>query len=185
MRLTTFGALLFVCQLEYLYANLVTRHTNIKCVIDDVSYAEFKTCRLKVLGRGLIGASVYIKLLKLPVETLSINLSSYKKLNGYHPFLFNVTVDVCHFLKHPNRFNVFYYFFNALEPFMNLNSSCPVKVSILNNDFELKNFVLSDKMFSVVPVPVGSYMFLIKLITENVPRGTIYSYLDIAVDTQK
>lgn len=173
-----------------------TRHTNLKCDYPDSSYLEVKLCRLKVLGRGKIGASVYLKIFKLPVEEISINFSVFKKLSGFHPFLINVTVDVCHFLKHPNRFHVFYYFYGAMKPFLNFNHSCPLNVSIhwnflisllsiffgIKEDFILKDFILSDQMFSKFPVPVGSYMFLITTITEKVRRGTITSYMDLNVD---
>ncbi|KAH8333086.1 hypothetical protein KR074_004595 [Drosophila pseudoananassae] len=162
--------------------DLKTRHTNLKCDIPDTSYAEVKICRLKVLGRGKIGASVHLKMFKLPVKEISINFAVFKKLSGYHPFLFNVTVDLCHFLKHPNRLHVFYYFYGAMTPYLNLNKSCPLNVSIFEGDFILKDFVLSDQMFSKIPVPVGSYMFVIKMFTEHIWRGTITSYLDIYVD---
>ncbi|KAH8328252.1 hypothetical protein KR067_007250 [Drosophila pandora] len=179
-----FMSLLGLSFIAIVPGDIKTRHTNLKCTFPDLSYVEVKTCRLKVLGRGKIGATVYLKFFKLPIKAISINFSVFKKLSGYHPFLFNVTVDLCHFLKHPNRFNVFYYFYGAMKPFLNLNHSCPLNVSILYtfDDFILKDFVLSDQMFSKIPVPVGSYMFLITMITENVVRGTITSYLDLNVD---
>ncbi|SPP75626.1 Hypothetical predicted protein, partial [Drosophila guanche] len=154
-----------------------TRHTNIKCEVFDNLYAEAPVCRLNVLGRGIIGANIHIKLLKLPVRKVKINFSVWKKLSGYHPFLFNVTVDLCHHMKHPNPLTVFYYFYASFLPYINLNHTCPV-----NHDIILKNFVLNEQMFSKVPMPIGSYMFMIKILTEDVWRGTIYSYVDINVD---
>ncbi|XP_052834973.1 uncharacterized protein LOC128251821 [Drosophila gunungcola] len=159
---------------------IVTRHTNIKCEIHDQSFAEVKVCRLKVLGRGIIGANVHFKILSLPIKTILINFSVFKKMSGYHPFLFNITADLCHYMKHPNPSNVFFYFYRALTPFINVNHTCPINVRL--HDVILKDFVLDDKMFSIVPAPVGSYMFLIKLIANGALRATIYSYLDINVD---
>ncbi|XP_043946853.1 uncharacterized protein LOC108024306 [Drosophila biarmipes] len=154
-----------------------TRHTNIKCEIQDESFAEVNVCRLKILGRGIIGANVHLKIKKLPVKTVKVNFSVWKKLSGYHPFLFNTTVDLCHNIKHPNPSNVFYYFYGALKPFLNVNHSCPI-----NHDLILKDFVLDDMMFSLVPVPKGNYMFDIKLWANGAWRATIFSYLDIKVD---
>ncbi|XP_022232588.1 uncharacterized protein LOC111080995 [Drosophila obscura] len=159
------------------FGDISTRHTNIKCEILDPLYAETRVCRLNVLGRGIIGANIHIKFNKLPIRRVKINYSVWKKLSGYHPFLFNVTVDLCHHMKHPNPLTVFYYFYGALLPFINMNHTCPI-----NHDLILKNFVLEEKMFSKVPAPKGSYMFMIKLITEDVWRGTISSYMDINVD---
>ncbi|KMZ06447.1 uncharacterized protein Dsimw501_GD28898 [Drosophila simulans] len=154
-----------------------TRHTNIKCEDKDKSFGEIKECRLKVLGRGIIGANVYYKVKKLPVKTVHVNFSVWKRLSGYHPYLFNTTVDLCHIIKHPNPSNVFFYFYGALRPFINANHSCP-----FNHDIILKDFVLDDKMFSIVPVHRGNYMFVIKIMANDAWRATVFSYLDINVD---
>ncbi|XP_033167327.1 uncharacterized protein LOC117145695 [Drosophila mauritiana] len=154
-----------------------TRHTNIKCEDRDKSFGEIKECRLKVLGRGIIGANVYYKVKKLPVKTVHVNFSVWKRLSGYHPYLFNTTVDLCHIIKHPNPSNVFFYFYGALRPFINANHSCP-----FNHDIILKNFILDDKMFTIVPVPRGNYMFVIKIMANDAWRATVFSYLDINVD---
>ncbi|KAH8336822.1 hypothetical protein KR059_004366, partial [Drosophila kikkawai] len=159
-----------------LLGDLLTRHTNIKCETKDKSYLEVKLCRLKVLGRGIIGANVHLKMLQLPIKSVTINYGVWKKLSGYHPFLFNVSVDFCHYLRHPNPGNVFHYFYRALMPYTNMNYTCPI-----TSDLILKDFVLEDKMFSKFPVPSGSYMFSIKLLGGGVWKGSIYSYMDLNV----
>ncbi|XP_016982136.1 uncharacterized protein LOC108046769 [Drosophila rhopaloa] len=164
--------------------DIVTRHTNIKCEINDKSLAEVKVCRLKVLGRGKIGANIHLKILRLPIKTVKIEYSVWKKLSGYHPFLFNITTDLCHYMKHPNPSNVFFYFYRALTPFINVNHTCPINVSMVRNshDVILKDFVLDDKMFSIFTGLKGSFMFLIKLIANGGLGATINSYLDINVE---
>uniref|UniRef100_B3P5R8 GG11605 n=1 Tax=Drosophila erecta TaxID=7220 RepID=B3P5R8_DROER len=168
-RMWVFGALV--------HGVPTTRHTNMKCEVHDESFVEVKQCRLKVLGRGIIGANVYLKLKVMPVKTVNVNFSVWKKLSGYHPYLFNTTVDVCHILKHPNPSNVFFYFYRALKPYFNANHSCP-----FNHDIILKNFVLDDKMFSLFPIPMGNYMFAIKIMANEALRLTIFSYMDVNVD---
>ncbi|XP_017146169.2 uncharacterized protein LOC108158411 [Drosophila miranda] len=158
------------------FGGIRTRHTNIKCETRDPLYAEVPVCRLNVLGRGIIGANVHIKVSQRPIRKVSINFSVYQKLSGYHPFLFNVTVDLCHYMKHPNPYNVFHYFYGALRPFINVNHSCPINVS---HDIILKDVVLNDQMFSRVDGPKGNYMFKIKIISEGVWSGTIYSNMDV------
>ncbi|KAH8362965.1 hypothetical protein KR084_003749, partial [Drosophila pseudotakahashii] len=161
-------------------ADTGTRHTNIKCEIHDESFLEKKVCRLNVLGRGIIGANVHLKIKQLPVKTVHVNFSVWKKLSGYHPFLFNVTVDLCRNIKHPNPSNVFYYFYGALKPYLNINHSCPINVIYFKqHDLILKDFVLDDMMFTLTPVPKGNYMFAIKLWANGAWRATIFSYLDI------
>ncbi|XP_052840237.1 uncharacterized protein LOC128254912 isoform X2 [Drosophila gunungcola] len=160
-----------------LNGDIVTRHTNVKCEIYDKLYFEVVTCRLKVLGRGIIGENIHIKVLQLPIRNATVNFGVYKKLSGYHPFLFNVTLDFCQFMRHPNPLSVFYLFFKALRPYSNLNHTCP-----FNHDIILKDFVLADLMYAKIPFPKGSYMFMIKVATEGVWRGVINAYFDINVD---
>ncbi|XP_039231662.1 uncharacterized protein LOC120321802 [Drosophila yakuba] len=168
-RMWIFGALV--------HGLITTRHTNMKCEVQDESFVEVKECRLKVLGRGIIGANVYLKLKVLPVKTVQVNFSVWKKLSGYHPYLFNTTVNFCHILKHPNPSNVFFYFFREIRPYSNANHSCPI-----NHDIILKNFVLNEKMFSLFPVPTGNYMFAIKMMANEAWRATIFSYMDVTGD---
>ncbi|XP_016975330.1 uncharacterized protein LOC108041810 [Drosophila rhopaloa] len=160
--------------------DITTRHTNVKCEAFDKLYLEVVTCRLKVLGRGIIAENIHFKILKLPIRNITINFSVYKKLSGYHPFLFNVTFDFCHFLRHPNPLSVFHLFYKALMPYTNLNHTCPINVS--SHDFILKDFVLADEMYAKIPFPKGSYMFSIRMATEGVWRGVVNTYFDINVD---
>ncbi|EDX06795.1 GD10898 [Drosophila simulans] len=155
----------------------ITRHTNVKCEVLDKSFAEFSICKLNVLGRGIIAENVYIKMLKLPIQKISVNFAVYKKLSGYHPFLFNVTVDFCHYMKHPNPMNIFHYFYTAVKPYSNFNHSCPY-----NHDILVKDFVLTDQMFAKIPLPTGNYMFSIKLATDNVWRAVLNTYFDVNVE---
>ncbi|BFG03463.1 uncharacterized protein DMAD_02712 [Drosophila madeirensis] len=80
-------------------------------------------------------------------------------------------------MQHPNPLTVFYYFYGAMLPFINVNHTCP-----FNHDIIPKNFVLDNKMFNRVPIPKGSYMFMIQISCEGVWRGTIYDYLYVNVD---
>ncbi|XP_039480595.1 uncharacterized protein LOC120444734 [Drosophila santomea] len=162
----------------------VTRHTNVKCEVLDKSFVEFPICNLKVLGRGIIAENVYIKILKLPVEKISVNFAVYKKLSGYHPFLFNVTVDLCHYMKHPNPMNIVHYIHIALKPFTNFNHSCPYNVSNNQHDIVVKDFVLTDQMFARIPLPIGNYMFSIKMATDDVWRARLNTYFDVNVDNK-
>ncbi|EDW35600.1 GL17349 [Drosophila persimilis] len=165
------------CAIMATFGDIRTEHKNITCETLDPSYVVIPVCRLTELRRGIIGANVHMKFLKLPIRKASVNFSVWRKLTGYHPFLFNVTLNFCHYMKHPNPLHVFYYFYGAMLPFINVNHTCPI-----NHDVILKDFVLDDQMFSKVPLPKGSYMFIIKFITEGVWRGTVHSYLDINVD---
>ncbi|KAH8244075.1 hypothetical protein KR038_000444 [Drosophila bunnanda] len=133
--------------------------TNIKCKCYDKSFCTFKQCELKLLGRGKVGIFVYAKLLQLPVRKVFVNLSLHRRFSGYRPFLYNVTVDFCEFVRHKSRFPWFKINHDAISKFSNLNHSCPYNVSILYHDIIVSEMLLNDGMLAKTPFPPGSYMF--------------------------
>ncbi|XP_016935107.2 uncharacterized protein [Drosophila suzukii] len=154
------------------------RLTNLKCESFDKSYIDFPECRLKVLGRGIIAANIHVKVLKLPINRMVIRFITYRKLNGYHPFLFNVSKELCRSLKHPNRLDVFYWFYTAFMPYSNLNHTCP-----FNNDVYVRNCTLNDGMFIKVPLPKGTYKLTLDMDDGIETWVSIISiYFDIDVD---
>ncbi|KAH8270824.1 hypothetical protein KR018_005794, partial [Drosophila ironensis] len=167
------------------------RLTNLKCETFDKTFIQFPTCRLNVLGRNNIALNVYVKLIKLPIKRMIMRFIVYRKLNGYHPFLFNVSEEICHFMKHPNPLKVFYYFQRAVMPDSNLNHTCPYNVSSFKeiqlyfHDVIVRNFTARDGMFAKVPLPQGSYMFTLELDDGASSWIAMVSiYLDIDVDSK-
>ncbi|ALC45452.1 CG33752 [Drosophila busckii] len=105
-----------------------------------------------------------------------MNFSILRKLNGYHPFLYNLTVDFCRYMKHPNPMVVFYYFQRAFQPYSNLNHTCPYNHDVIVNDF-----VLDDKMFDKLPLPKGNYLLLLKIAINSIWALQISTYMDVDV----
>lgn len=118
---------IFTLQLILCYG--YTRITNIKCESLNKDLCTINICKLKIMGRGKVGVDVHINNTGPPFREAKVNYSIWRKLSGYHPFLFNVTVDFCHLMGHPNPLNVFYYFHRAILPFSNINHTCPYDVS--------------------------------------------------------
>ncbi|XP_017860683.1 PREDICTED: uncharacterized protein LOC108612316 [Drosophila arizonae] len=108
----------------------VTRFTNVECEMLDPSYATFEQCELKILGRGIIGLNIYAKLNKGPFNNAKINISLWRKFNGYRPFIFNKTFDFCNYMKNPNgKLSFEKIFLDSIFTNSNLNHSCPFDVS--------------------------------------------------------
>ncbi|XP_017004339.2 uncharacterized protein [Drosophila takahashii] len=170
--------LLWICLLFVGKSHEYVRFTNLKCESFDKSYIDFPECRLKVLGRGIIAANIHVKLLKLPLNRMVMRFNAFRKLSGYHPFLFNVSKELCRSMKHPNRLDVFYWFYNAFQPFSNLNHTCP-----FNNDVYVKNCTLHDGMFVKVPLPKGNYMLTLDM-DDGIKKwvANLSVYFDIDVD---
>ncbi|XP_029405335.2 uncharacterized protein LOC105224459 [Bactrocera dorsalis] len=131
-----------------------SRFTNIICKSFDESLAIFQYCRLTVPKRGTIALSLYAKILKKPFSNITINLSLFKKFNGYRPFLQNVSVDLCSFMANRKRFPFVKIYFDAFAKYSNFNHTCP-----FNHDIVFNNLVMRDDMFARFPIPGGEYMF--------------------------
>ncbi|KAH8364240.1 hypothetical protein KR084_004746, partial [Drosophila pseudotakahashii] len=124
--------------------------TNIKCKCYDKAFCDFPQCELKVLGRGKIGIFVYTKIHQLPIKKVLVNFSLFRKFSGYRPFMYNVTVDFCDYMRNKKR-GIGH---DAITNFTNVNHSCPY-----NHDLVVTKMVLSDTMLEKTPFPTGSYMF--------------------------
>ncbi|XP_015040315.2 uncharacterized protein [Drosophila pseudoobscura] len=154
------------------------RLTNLKCESLDPAFMEFPTCRLNVLGRGIIGGNIHLKLLKVPITKMNLRFNVYRRLSGYHPFLFNISTELCRFMKNPNPLQVFYYFHSGFLPYSNVNHTCPY-----TDDVFIRNCTLNDEMFKRVPLPKGNYMLTLAM--DNGARkrvGIISIYIEIDLD---
>jgi len=58
-------------------------------------------------------------------------VSIFQRLNGYKPFLYNVTVDACKFYKNQKSNPVAGYIYSLLRSYSNMNHSCPYDVSLI------------------------------------------------------
>ncbi|XP_017140467.1 uncharacterized protein LOC108154647 [Drosophila miranda] len=150
------------------------KYKNIKCKCYEKSYCEFKKCELKVLGRGIVGLNMHVQAKQLPIHRVKFQVTTFRRFNGYRPFLYNVTVDVCGFVKNPKRFPFFIMVHDAIRNFSNFNHSCPY-----NDDIIIDRMVLNDEMISRIPVPNGFYKLLVAVATEGIFRGEVEAYLEV------
>jgi len=63
-----------------------------------------------------------------PAYNIDLHMQVFKKANGYKPWLFNITIDVCRFFKKHNN-PVFLIVVNLVKEFTNFNHTCPYVVS--------------------------------------------------------
>ncbi|XP_073847086.1 uncharacterized protein [Musca autumnalis] len=108
--------------------------TNLQCKSLNESVVKITECRLKVLRRGVVGLNITIgvlqpllKKISFLVSCLKMEMGFYKKANGYKPFLYNQTVDLCKMLSKSNHHPVAKILLNVMSGYTNLNHSCPYK----------------------------------------------------------
>ncbi|XP_041450260.1 uncharacterized protein LOC121404596 [Drosophila obscura] len=99
--------------------------TNIVCTSLDKEFSDFEYCYLKSVNRTYKYVSAKCNLYKTPITKVKVNFSLYKRFNGYRPFMYNITVDACRFLKNPKSNPVTLFFFSSFAEFSNFNHSCP------------------------------------------------------------
>ncbi|XP_033167509.1 uncharacterized protein LOC117145817 [Drosophila mauritiana] len=177
MRLETNGIRLWsyvVINLLLSDSNALFKFKNVKCTCYEKSFCELKRCELKVLGRGIVGLNLHAQVNKLPIKSTTCVLTLFRRFSGYRPFLFNVTVDVCHFLKHRKRYPFADLVYDGIKSFSNLNHTCP-----FNHDIIVHQMVLNDDMISKAPVPNGFYKLRFIVKTDGIWRGEVEVHAEV------
>ncbi|SPP80843.1 Hypothetical predicted protein [Drosophila guanche] len=115
---TKLDSLLWVFSLLYSIAEISSKYefTSIKCTSLDTNFADFEYCYLKSVNRTYKYMSAKVNLFKTPITKI-------KRFSGYRPFMYNVTVDACRFLKDTPT--------NPDAGYSNMNNSCPYDHDLL------------------------------------------------------
>nr|XP_016938565.2 uncharacterized protein LOC108016425 [Drosophila suzukii] len=140
-----------------------------KCESVDKDFAEFEYCRLKSQNRTFKYISLKVNLFKVPISRIKVNIALFQRLNGYKPFLYNITVDVCNYYKNPKSKPVYTFFYNLFKNASNMNHSCPY-----NHDLVVEKLTaeyINQQMTTVLPFPNGNYMFKMHWIAYDVLRA--------------
>ncbi|XP_062133081.1 uncharacterized protein LOC133843499 isoform X2 [Drosophila sulfurigaster albostrigata] len=142
-----------------------SRFTNIMCKSYNKTFGEFETCRLNVLGRGVIGVQLHLKLYIVPINTVSSNLSVLRRYNGFKPFMYNTTLDFCKFAKQSKKLSFEKLVLDAIATKSNLNHTCPYTHDIIVN-----NLVFNDNFLQSLPLPQGEYKIQMLFGSDNIWR---------------
>ncbi|KAH8329435.1 hypothetical protein KR074_010454, partial [Drosophila pseudoananassae] len=152
-------------------------YTNIKCRLADIEFGNFEICHLKSVNRTYKYMAMKLNLNKPVTKVKVANIAIFKKFNGYKPFLYNVTVDACRFLKNPKSYPVFSYFYRFFNTYSNINHTCPFHDNVWVN--KLPGSFVNELVTKVLPVPDGDYIFDTNWYTDEVLRATISVYGNI------
>ncbi|KAH8290992.1 hypothetical protein KR054_007672, partial [Drosophila jambulina] len=167
--------------------------TNIKCTSMDTSFSSFEYCLLKSVNRTYKYGSLKVKLLQVPVDKikaclvilkvlqkvqtyckLQLNLALYKRLNGYKPFLYNVTIDACKFIQNRNSSPVAAFIYNLFSPYSNMNHPCPYNHDVIVEKAPASH--LNEQLTRILPFPPGDYGFYSIWYANGIPRATVNVY---------
>jgi len=101
--------------------------TNVMCGSYNKSWVIINQCRLKAIGRHKIVFNFNATFI-YPTTDISVRYQLFKRESGYKPWLVNVNIDACQFLRRPyDAIGVMIYKFYS--EFSNINHTCPIYVS--------------------------------------------------------
>ncbi|KAH8365062.1 hypothetical protein KR084_000353 [Drosophila pseudotakahashii] len=193
LLITITAAILLSSNLRSECGRSKSRFTNMLCESYNESYASFKKCKLNLLGRGRVGADFYLKLFQLPINNSwvssptkikvnfflqyfcllpQINWAIYRRYNGFRPFIYNVSTDLCQLLAKKNVLSFEGLVMNAIMTRSNLNHSCPY-----NHDIILDNLEFSDDFLKTLPLPQGDYKIELRFATYKVWRVQVTMFI--------
>ncbi|XP_070069814.1 uncharacterized protein [Drosophila takahashii] len=151
---------------------------NIKCEELDKKFNTFEYCHLKSVNRTYKYLSLKVKLLQLPVKSVKVNVALYQRLNGYKPFLYNITVDACKFFKNQKSNPVASYFYDFFREFSNINHSCPYNHDLVVD--KLSASAVNHRLTSILPFPEGEYMIQMNWFAYDINRSVFKIYFALS-----
>ncbi|KRJ97120.1 uncharacterized protein Dyak_GE28855 [Drosophila yakuba] len=174
IKLNLFVAFLmiYIYYITEVYSRLEV--TNIQCKSLDKDFALIENCFLKSVNRSYKYISIKVNLLQKPVTNVKVHFGLYQRLNGYKPFLYNITLDACKFLKSPKSNPVALYFYNYFKNFSNMQHPCPYDHDIIVDKMSYDS--INNMATKVLPFPEGNYMFETDWISYGIRRAVVKLY---------
>ncbi|XP_039480821.1 uncharacterized protein LOC120444898 [Drosophila santomea] len=152
--------------------------TNIRCEAVDKEYCTFEYCQIKSVNRTYKYLSVKAKILQLPITNAKVNGALYQRLNGYKPFLYNITLDCCKFVKNQKSNPVASFFYDTFKEFSNLNHSCPFNHDIVLDKLTAES--INHRVTRILPFPEGQYMLQLNFNVSGINRVILKIYLALS-----
>ncbi|SPP75190.1 Hypothetical predicted protein [Drosophila guanche] len=154
---------------------------SLNCVSFDKDYAEFYICKINAINRYKNSISVGYRNKQTIGSHLMVRMELFKRANGWRPFLYNVTLNLCDFLdnvKNKNTPNgvLFSLAFSYFSQYLNKPWTCPFYA---NDTVEVLNFVCDLKRLrSRFPIENGEYAAQFSLYHKKILKYTLNGSLE-------
>ncbi|EDV94746.1 GH22552, partial [Drosophila grimshawi] len=150
------------------------KFTNIICTSYNESWILVNTCRLRALNRYTTTLNFNATLIQ-PVTETSITFQFLQKANGYKPWLYKYTIDVCRFFK--KAYNpVAIMVYKMFKDFTNFNHTCPYETELICDGF----YISDDKI--PIPWPSGDFQLQMQFTSNKKRLIFVYIYFHVADD---
>ncbi|XP_075151089.1 uncharacterized protein LOC142225195 [Haematobia irritans] len=143
----------------------------ITCKSLDPEFCKFDVCKLSPDKNGFPAVSIFIKLLKLPVTNAKFRIQLGRASASRTPKIDN-TWDGCDFMKSRKANRALNRLFGYIEPYTNMNHTCPY-----NHDVFVNNITLSNQR-PLLPLLNSLYMTKIEVEVDEKKRLSITALFD-------
>ncbi|XP_039487944.1 uncharacterized protein LOC120449509 isoform X1 [Drosophila santomea] len=174
IKLSLFSVYLVFFTYYFTEVYSLVEFTNAQCESLDKDFSLFEYCFLKSVNRSYKYVSLKVKLLKVPITKVKVKVALYKRANGYLPFLYNITIDACRFLKAPNTNQIALYFYNLFKDYSNINHTCPFINDLVLDKMSYHS--INTKVTKILPFPEGQYMIEMHWIAYDIDRAVTKFY---------
>nr|NP_001027128.1 uncharacterized protein Dmel_CG33796 [Drosophila melanogaster]AAZ66060.1 uncharacterized protein Dmel_CG33796 [Drosophila melanogaster] len=141
---------------------VVFKLTNVHCGSYNKTWIRINQCRLKAINRHRTVFNFNATFL-YPTKSITVHYQTFKRENGYRPWLVNTQIDGCRFLRKPyDALGIL--LFNIYRNFTNINHTCP-----LQGDMIVRNMYLTTDVMRL-PLPTGDYLLAIDWIFYGKPQ---------------
>ncbi|XP_022231856.1 uncharacterized protein LOC111080509 isoform X2 [Drosophila obscura] len=138
-------------------------------------------CKIKAINRKQNSINIGYRIKKTAGSQLMIRLELFKRANGWRPFLYNITLNVCEFfdsVKNKNSPNgmLFSLAFYYINPYLKSPMKCPFRE---NSTVEIMNFVSDvNKLRTRFPIENGEYAAQFSVYYKRILKYTINGSLE-------
>nr|XP_036669823.1 uncharacterized protein LOC118877061 [Drosophila suzukii] len=102
-----------------------------------------------------------------PAYNIDIKVKIMKRANGYKPFLYDFTIDLCQFMRKRNH-PVMRIIWNMMKDVSTVNHTCPFVGLQSVSDFH--------EVYIPLPWPTGDYLLILTYIFDGKPQCTTKHY---------
>ncbi|XP_022232784.1 uncharacterized protein LOC111081139 isoform X2 [Drosophila obscura] len=138
-----------------------SKFKSLHCESYDHSHGEFSLCKIKAINRYRNSISTTYLNKEFVPNRVTARLEFFKRANGWRPFLYNITLNVCDFLDrkktkpNSNTMTIFRIAASYLMPYFNTSFTCPFQP---NTEYKIENLEFDVEKFRIrFPIETGEY----------------------------
>ncbi|XP_043657692.1 uncharacterized protein LOC122622944 [Drosophila teissieri] len=137
---------------------------SLHCTNYDRNYGEILLCKIKAINRYRNSISIQFRQLRT-VNNVHMRLEFFKRANGWRPFLYNISFNLCDFLSKRNNMIVSLGY-EYLKPYIPItNYTCPFKknhlIKCTDLEFDIEKFRVR------FPIETGEYALQLSFIVQR------------------